>query len=121
MITNNLILELIKVQLKNGIIAEKRYIMHANGEDQGKVFEDELFVNIRLDVSTFDKELIQEQIEELVNYKREFKKVGKHQILTGFIGSAEYNITDEVVIVSMLKENYNALISFEKANTKENL
>lgn len=114
MITNNLIFELIKAQLKNEPIAEKVYVIQANGKNQGEIFEDELFVNIRLDVSTFDKELIQEQLEILINYKRELRKIGKYQVFCGLINSAEHNITDEIVVVSMLKDFYNTLISFEK-------
>jgi hypothetical protein len=114
MITNNLIYELIKIQLRNEPTAEKRYLIQANGKNRGEIFEDELFVNIRLDVSTFDKELIQEQLEVLVNYKREYRKIGKYEVLCGLINSVEYNITDEIVVISMLKEFYNTLILSKK-------
>ena len=38
MIKNNLILELMKIELKKGSIAEKRYVIHGNGKDIGKAF-----------------------------------------------------------------------------------
>lgn len=112
MIKNNLILELMKVELKKGSIAEKRYVIQGNGKDRGKVFEDELWFNIKLDVSTFDKELIQEQLTTLIHYKRRYRKIGKSEVYCGLIGSSEYNLTNGEVLLSMLKCDYEDLTSF---------
>lgn len=111
MIQNNLILELIKVELKKGSIAQKRYAFIGNGKDKGKVIENNLWVNIRLDVSTFDEELIKEQLAALIHYKRRHRKIGESEVYCGFIGSSEYNLTDGEVLLSMLKCDYEKLYS----------
>ena len=72
----------------------------------------ELWVNIKLDVSTFDKELIKEQLTALVHYKRMHRKIGNSEVYTGLIGSSEYNLADGKVLLSMLKCDYEDLTSF---------
>lgn len=106
---NNLILELIKVELKKKAIAGKGYTFVGNSQDKGGLIEDNFWIEIKVDVATFEEELIKQQLDEIINHEIRFRKIGDFLTYSGLVSSSQYDKAKEEVVLLMLKCEYEKL------------
>lgn len=100
MIENNLIIELLKIEIKeNRIYPQNIYLIRIN--DNKKIL-DKLTIGLTLDVSGFDCDLVQVQLEELIRYKMEHT-IGKSTVLGGLINNIVFNHAKGIVKFTMFK------------------
>ena len=109
MIKNNIILELLKIEIKKREVTKESVINKYNdARDRDDV--DMLFMNVSLDVSGFDEDLIFNQLVILQeSKKREIKGHGRITI-SGFISSFQYYAEDGKVNLSVPFPNLIRLI-----------
>ena len=113
---NNLILELIKFEIKKREITKdsvlKKFKAVSNRDDI-----DRNYINISLDVSGFDEELIMSELIILQEYNRKpIKFDDGWETISGFISYFSYNETDKYVSLSVPFPNVIKLL--EKLNKK---
>ncbi|OAZ04569.1 hypothetical protein [Flavobacterium succinicans] len=113
---NNLILELIKVDLKKKARGGKDYEYVSNGNKS--LLEDKFWIEIKVDVSTFEEELIIQQLDEIVNHEIRFRKIGEFMTYSGLVSSSQYDKTKQEVVLLMLKCEYEKLYNKVQNNRK---
>lgn len=113
---NNLILELIKFEIKKREVTKdsvlEKFEAVSNLDDI-----DRNYINISLDVSGFEKELIMSDLITLQEYNRKpIKFDDGWETISGFISYCSYNETDKYVSLSVPFPNIIKLL--EKLNKK---
>lgn len=110
MIENNIILELLKIEIKKRGVTNESVINKYN-DARGRDDVDMLFMNVNLDVSGFDEDLIFNQLVILQESEREEVKGNGRMTISGFIGWFRYNAEDGEVDLSVPFPNLIKLIT----------